>query len=66
MCGTRAICVTGARSRTGSIGGFLRVDCVTASVALAISSAWPSGGARNTASAPIQPDAPGRFSTTIA
>jgi hypothetical protein len=60
-----ATSATGAKSATGSYGSFASRLTLTAWVpTLPITRVWPSGADFATASAPMLPPAPVRFSTT--
>jgi hypothetical protein len=65
ICGAVASSETGARSRSGSNGMLRYSALLMANTPLVLtSSVWPSGAALATASAPMLPPAPARFSTT--
>ena len=62
--GTRSICVTGAKSFTGSYGSLLNSQgLMPCEAVVAMPRVSPSGAALATALTPMLPPAPGRFST---
>src|SRR5580765_4854054 len=56
--------LTGSRSLAVSDGKFGRSDGLTAWVSKTMSQVFPSGGDFATRALPVDPEAPGRFSTT--
>src|SRR4051812_33180595 len=64
MSGPRPIIATGANAVSGSYGRFLCTAALVAYDDEIITIVWPSGALLATNASPIEPVAPGRFSTT--